>query len=456
MGENSGITREYGATEAVPPEGRPLGFLDMVTTWIGANANNGTWYVGGVVAGAAFSGAFLVTVVANPIAYLVMALIGFMGFRCGISTMALTRLTFGARGSAIPSILNSAQFIGWTAVNTFIAAISISFLLKDIFLWPSYGEPGGQRTMLLGIALMSILHFISVLTGHRSVKICERIGVALILVLGLWETLAVFRHVSFEEIMRWRPPAEKVMPLGKAMDAMAAFSLGWVPAIAEFTRYSRTKAAATIAPMIGANVALFWFAFVGIIGAISTAITSGVYDPNNSDPSTIVSRLGLGVIAFLVIIITSTTANAVNLMAAGISLTNIAGRMMPLRAIWAVTIISAAVTVIPLYLTSFLSAFIIFLDYIGLLFGPLFAVMIVDYFIIREGHRGKATALEATATHEDLAIPCWAAGLAIYFLIRTIPAVSSFTGAIYPTMALTGILYFLVGKTRKKRGTFHE
>ena len=346
--------KEYGAVEVVHDEHRSIRFWDMVAIWVCANANNGTWYVGGVVAGTAFAGALYITLVANPIAYLVMAMIGYIGFRVGTSTMALTRPSFGVRGSILPSVLNTTQFIGWTAVNTFIAAISISFICKDWLGWPALGEPGGNNTMLFGIILMSILHLLSIATGHRSVKLVEQIGVVLVFFLGIWETIVVFQSVSLADIMNWKPPVGKAMPLGAAMDVMAAFSLGWVPAIAEFTRYCKTKTASTWAPMIGANLGLFWFAFVGIVCTIGTAIATGSYDPNNSDPSTIVSKLGLGVVAFAVIILTSTTANAVNLMAAGISLTNVSPKIKALPALWGVTVVAAVVTAIPLYLSNFL------------------------------------------------------------------------------------------------------
>jgi putative hydroxymethylpyrimidine transporter CytX len=447
--------KEYGATEPVPDGDRVLHFADMVATWIGANANNGTWYVGGVVAGAAFSGAVFTTLVSNPVAYLVMALIGFIGYKTGISTMALTRPSFGIRGSVLPSVLNTLQFIGWTAVNTFIGAISISFLCRDVMKWPAYGDAGAVPTMLFGIVLMSVLHFISIITGHRSVKIVERIGVVLILILGIWESIAVFTHVSLKDIMMWRPPEGRMMPIGSAMDAMAAFSLGWVPAIAEFTRYCRTKASATIAPMIGANVGLFWFAFVGILGTIATSISSGVYSPDNSDPSTIVSKLGLGVVAFLVIILTSTTANAVNLMAAGVSLTNITKSLKPLHAIWLATIVSALVTVIPLFLTSFLHAFIIFLDYIGMVFGPLLSIVIVDYYVLCRGSY-KTSELDDRGGrywyqggYHMKAFAVWIAGIVIFLIARNMPVFTSSVGAIYPSMLATGLIYYLAKRRRK-------
>lgn len=444
--------KEFSAVESVPASARTLSFWDMAATWVGANANNGSWYVGGVVAGAAFAGSVYVTLVANPIAYLIMALIGFIGFKVGTSTMAITRASFGIRGSYLPSLLNTTQFIGWTAVNTFIAAISISFICKDWLGWPALGEPGGNTTMLFGIGIMSLLHLASIATGHRSVKLVERIGVALILVLGIWETTAVLQHVSLDAIMAWQPPADKKMPIGSAMDVMAAFSLGWVPAIAEFTRYGKSRATATVAPMIGANLALFWFAFVGIIGTIGMAITTGVYDPNNSDPSTIVSKLGLGIVALLVIILTSTTANAVNLMAAGISLTNINKKLNPIASLWIVTIIAAALTVVPLYLDSFLHSFILFLDYIGMVFGPVFAIIIVDYYFIAKRRYSAAdfTAKGGQYWYKNglnwLAIGSWAAGAATFLIVRNLPAFTESIGATYPTIIFTGLLYYVAAQ----------
>jgi len=447
--------KEYGATEPVLMSARSLSFGDMIATWIGANANNGSWYIGGVVAGAAFGGSILVTLVANPIAYVIMALIGFIGYKVGTSTMALTRPSFGVRGSYLPSVLNATQFIGWTAVNTFIAVISISFVCKDFLGWPAFGEPGGNKTMIFGIVVMSVLHLLSIAMGHKSVKVVERIGVVFILILGIWETVVVLQNVSLHAILNWHPSRGKLMPIGAAFDAMAAFSLGWVPAIAEFTRYGKNRATAVVAPMIGANVGLFWFAFVGILGAIGTAISTGIYDPNNSDPSTIVSKLGLGPVALLVIVLTSTTANAVNLMAAGISLTNITKKIKPIAALWTVTFIAAILTLVPLYIGSFLDSFTLFLDYIGMVFGPIFAIMITDFFLIKKKSY-DTTELETvkgkywfTGGFHVRAVIVWVIGVLFYLSIHNLSFFTETIGGTYPAIVLSGILYFLLSKLAK-------
>jgi NCS1 family nucleobase:cation symporter-1 len=447
--------KEYGAVEAVPTKSRSLSFWDMTATWVGANANNGTWFVGGVVAGTAFAGSLAVMFIANPIAYFIMALIGYAGYKVGTSTMALTRPSFGVKGSYLPSLLNVTQFMGWTAVNTFIAAISVSFLCKDIFGWPAFGEPGGYKSMLLGIFLMSLLHIVSIALGHRSVKMIERIGVILVIIFGIWETVVVLQNVSFSDIIHWQPPVDKRMPIGTAMDVMAAFSLAWVTAIAEFTRYGRNKSTATVAPMIGANIGLFWFCFIGIIATIGTAIATGTYDPNNSDPSTIASKMGLGWLAMLVIIITSTTANAVNLMASGISLTNMTKKISPISALWLVTIIAALLTLVPLFLSSFLGSFILFLDYIGMVLGPLLGIMIADFFFI---HKRSYDVSEMETVGGKYwyskgfnvkAIAVWVIGVILFFALHKQPIFTSVIGTTYPVIVFSGLLYYVLSKFKR-------
>ncbi len=46
-----------------------MGFWDQLATWIGANANNGTWYVGGVLAALGLVGALMVIFISGPMAY---------------------------------------------------------------------------------------------------------------------------------------------------------------------------------------------------------------------------------------------------------------------------------------------------------------------------------------------------------------------------------------------------
>ena len=448
-------TIEYYATDEVPMSQRNIGFFDMIAIWVGANSNNASWYVGGTVAGAAFAGAISVTLIANPIAYIILALVGYMGFKVGTSTMALTRPAFGIKGSALPTVLNTIVFLGWAVVNTFIAVISMSFIFSDLFGWPAYGEPGSAGPMIIGIILMTILNLAAVSLGRNSIKIVERIGMVLVLVLGVWITTVVLKTHSMADIIAWKPPADLKMPTGVAIDVMAAFSLAWVLGVAEFTRYTRSVKTATIAPLIGALVALAWFAFVGIISTIGAALTTGIYDPNNSDPSSLVTSLGLGWVALVLIVVACVTTNVVNLMAAGISVTNVTRKVKPLHSIWLVTVISGVLMLVPLYMTSFLDTFMIFLEYIGMVLSALLGILVADYFFV---HKKRYDVKQFDVVGGKYwyykgvnlkAVSVWALGVVFYLVVQKVEFIMDTTGAVYPTILATAILYSLISRIKK-------
>ena len=420
---------------------------DSFATWVAANANNGTWYIGGVIAACGFGSAIAHLAISSVVSYLFLALIGYMGYKVGVTTMGSARAAFGIRGSYVPSVVNMIQYIGWTAVNTFIAATSVSFLLGEIFGWPVYGQPGGLKGLIVGIVVMSVLHVISVSTGAQSVQFIERIGVVLVVVFAIWETVVVFRSVSFSRIVAWVPSSAQALPSGRAIDSLAAFNMGWVTCAADFTRFSKTKRGATTIPFLGALMGVLWFAFVGLTATISIAVTSGTYDANNSDPSTIASKLGLGSIALIVVILTSMTANAVNLIAAGSSLTNIATKLKLTPSLWIVTLAATAMTFVPVVMGSFLDSFTMFLDYIGMALGPIIIIMIVDFYL-----RHHATYDVHELTRQNgvfwyrngvnwVAIGCWAFGIVSFLLLQRIAFLEASIGATFLNMAVVGCVY---------------
>ncbi|MCC6122347.1 cytosine permease [Weissella cibaria] len=449
------MEKQFGQVEAISTDKRTMSNWDMFATWVGANANNGTWYIGGVIAAAGMYTASTTLIISGLVSYALLALASFMGFKTGLPMMALTRASFGLRGSFLPSIINIVQFIGWAAANTFIAAISISVIFKDLFGWQAY-TAGGKAGLVIGIIIMSLLHLASISLGERSVRMIERIGIILVAIFVIWESIVVFQHVSLADIFAWTPPAKVRISSGAAIDILAAFNLAWVTASSDFSRFTKRKSGATGWSFLGANIGLFWFAFIGLTATIATALMNNAFDPNDSDPSTIASKLGLGIIALLVIVITSTTANAVNLMAAGSALTNMWHKLKLTPALWIVTIGATLVSFIPLWFATFLDAFILFLDYIGMFLGPEIAVFLVDFFFIRKGRYelSEFTKVDGKYWYNGglnwLAIGAWLIGIALYFGLKSVDIISQTIGVTFVAMALTGVIYYIAAKLLKK------
>ncbi|CAJ1193532.1 cytosine permease [Fructilactobacillus sanfranciscensis] len=441
--------------QATTPDQRAMSKWDMFATWIGANANNGTWYIGGVIATVGLIKASTLLVVVGSISYILLGLASYMGYKTGLPAMTLTRPSFGVKGSILPSIVNVVQFIGWAAINTFIAATSISFILKDILGWDN-SSFHNQFSIIIGIVVMSILHLISISLGEKSVKWVERIGIILVIILVTWESVVVLKTVPFHEIVKWQPATKFQLPSGKIVDILAAFNLAWVTAAADFSRFTKDKHAATTASFFGANIGLFWFAFIGLIATIATAITINKFDPNNADPSTIAAKLGLGILAMLVIVITSTTANAVNLMAAGSALTNIFHRLKLTPALWIVTLIATVMTFIPVYIASFLTTFETFLDGIGMFLGPEIAIFLIDYFLIKKKNYQVSEFSKPQGAYwytkgiNFLAVTTWIIGVLSYLGLNKFSFIVNTVGATFPAMIITAICYYAVAKIKIK------
>ncbi|MCG7195110.1 cytosine permease [Fructilactobacillus sanfranciscensis] len=441
--------------QATTPDQRAMSKWDMFATWIGANANNGTWYIGGVIATVGLIKASTLLVVVGSISYILLGLASYMGYKTGLPAMTLTRPSFGVKGSILPSIVNVVQFIGWAAINTFIAATSISFILKDILGWDN-SSFHNQFSIIIGIVVMSVLHLISISLGEKSVKWVERIGIILVIILVTWESVVVLKTVPFHEIVKWQPATKFQLPSGKIVDILAAFNLAWVTAAADFSRFTKDKHAATTASFFGANIGLFWFAFIGLIATIATAITINKFDPNNADPSTIAAKLGLGILAMLVIVITSTTANAVNLMAAGSALTNIFHRLKLTPALWIVTLIATVMTFIPVYIASFLTTFETFLDGIGMFLGPEIAIFLIDYFLIKKKNYQVSEFSKPQGAYwytkgiNFLAVTTWIIGVLSYLGLNKFSFIVNTVGATFPAMIITAICYYAVAKIKIK------
>ena len=139
--------RDYAIDEYVPMEARYYGAKEMTSTWICANANPTTWYMGTILGALGLGGALLSAIIGNPLVYLILALVGIIGYKVASTNMGLCRVSFGIAGSKLPSFINALQFVGWCGVNTYIAATPLATLLCSIF----GGDPHSPIMLIISV-----------------------------------------------------------------------------------------------------------------------------------------------------------------------------------------------------------------------------------------------------------------------------------------------------------------
>lgn len=450
--------KDYDIAEYVPEEGRHFSFKDMLSTWICANANPTSWYVGNVIGALGFTGAVLAASIGNPVVYFILALVGYMGYKVGTSTMGLARVSFGIVGSKLPSVINSMQFFGWCAVNTYIAAISMTYLLNFLFKIPAYGDPSGSGTMAASIfAILIITGAIAMYGGSRAIRVSENLAVIGLVILSIWITYVALTTFSINEIIAWKPDQSIKIPFGTAIDAIAALGIAWIMAVADYTRYTKTPKAATVAPMMGATFGMFWFCLVGSLSVIAVAVSTGSFDPYAADPATICSMLGLGQIANVLIIVSTIAVNLINVYSAGYSTSNFSDKLKPKASMAIVTVLAIIFAMIPLFVGSFLDLFMVFLAYLGAVFPPCIAILVVDYYLLRK----RKYDMNQLATKDGAywysnginwyAMFCFAVGAISYFLSMKISFVSNTFGSVLFCFFVTAILYYIVGSAVKDK-----
>ncbi|HLQ85193.1 MAG TPA: cytosine permease, partial [Salinisphaeraceae bacterium] len=282
---------EYG-TARIPHDKREYGFFDQVTTWFGSGVNTGSWFFGGMAAALGLMFVWQYAFIILPFMMIPWAMVGWVAWRHGASTVATARPALGIQGSRFAGIGEFFGMIGWPSVNTFIAAISLTYVFKHMWGWPAYGEPGAAWPMILGIAITAVLQGVIVVIGQRAIKYLEWVAVVLLIVLGIWETVVVLEQWDYSRLMTVTMP-EAQHSWQFYVDLAFGFCWGWAM-IGDFGRLSKGPVTATVGSWLGINLGQGWFMLVGALGVIGVVMTTGVYDPGASDPSSTIAALGLG------------------------------------------------------------------------------------------------------------------------------------------------------------------
>lgn len=452
--------RDYDIDEYVPMEARYYGIREMASVWICANANPTSWYMGTMVAALGLGHALLSAIIGNPLVYLILAMVGLMGFRVASSTMGLARVSFGIVGSRLPSLINALQFVGWCGVNTYIGAIPLASLLSSF----TGGDPYSRFMIFISVLIiMTITGVIAIYGGAKTIGVAQNIAVVCLIVLSVWITIQIFRSFPVGDITDWTLDASpdnaaRQLSFGSAIDYFAAFGFAWVMAVADYTRYTRSKAAATVAPMLGAAFGMLWFCMIGAVSAIAVAVLNGgVFDPFAADLNYISASLGMGQIASVLIVLSTIAVCMINVYSGGFSMANVSSKISPRNAMLIITAGSVLLALTPLVLGSFLDIFQIFLGYLGAVFPPCIAILVVDYFFIRKMNYDIRQFSTRGGSYwykngiNPVAIICFVLGVAAYFIGQQISFIMATMGAVFFCFVITSAAYWSAAWGLKKR-----
>ena len=379
----------------VPSDRRRLGGLDLGVLWFDLSIGLLVMVTGALLVPAlGFGRAILAIAVGTAIGCIPLALVALAGQREGVPTMVLLRPVLGARGSAVPSVLNVIQLVGWTAVEFWVMGGVANVVSARLFGF----ESRAFWFTLVAIVCTGLAMGGPVLVVRRWL---ERFGIYVLLGASVWITVEVLRAGELGSI--WRSPGEGGLPFWLAVDLVVVMPVSWLPLAADYNRFARPRSRAALGTYAGYAIGNAWFYALGALlvlaaGASADALGIG---------SAIVAVAGGGLVLVALLVGESDNAFA-DIYSAAVSTQNVAHEVSQ-RVL--VGVVGALGFVLALAFTA--ERYEQFLFLIGSVFVPLAAVFVADYFVRSRGRYGGQVVFGAGGVRWLSFVP-WAVGFVVY------------------------------------------
>ena len=434
----------------IPRDKRALGFADTFVLWSDLGVSFLVMVVGMfLVPGLSLVQALLAILLGGVIGNLLLGLAAAIGSDVGVPTMVLLRPSLGLRGSYLPSVVNVVQLVGWATFEVIVMAQAASALLQRLA-----GLPGTYPFWALGFAILTT---VLAVWGpvHVVKKILAKYVIWLVLATTVWLTLAILTSYDMGELLA--RPGTGDMPFLTAVDLVIALPISWFPLVADYSRLTRDRGAAFWGTGLGYFVPHVWFYALGALLVLGAGVA---FDPLAPVAPLIAAIAGLtfGWVALLILLVDETDEGFANVYSAAVSVRNVAPGLRQRD----VTLAIGALVLVLSQVVS-LTQYESFLLLIGSFFVPLLGVLAADYFLVRGGRYDGAALFTrggpywyASGVHWP-GLACWLAGAATYVTIAGIAPLgisgtAPWLGATLPSLAVSFLLYALLGRASVTRG----
>ena len=322
-----------------------------------------------------------------------LTLSGFMGVKTGVPFPVMSRISFGIRGAQIASLLRGAVAVAWFGIQTYLASVVFRVMLVAMFpalarpgqQTPSWGCPplAGPPSLVLWVVQLVIVSF-----GMEMIRKYEAFAGPVILAtmaaMAIWifmeagGSIAWSSNNALEGLDMWR-----TIFAGGALwvSIYGTFVLNFC----DFTRSAVSKNAVVRGNFWGIPINMLLF------GAIVVVMAGGQFKINGTiiqSPSDIVQTIPntlFLVLACLALLILTIAVNLMaNFVAPVYALTNLFPKRLNFRKAAVVSAVIGLV-ILPWNLYNNPLVIVYFLGGLGALLGPLFGVVMADYWLIRRG-----------------------------------------------------------------------
>lgn len=367
--------------------------------WFGAAVSIAEIVTGTLFAPLGFIKGLMAILIGHVIGCSLLFFSGFIGGKTRKCAMETVQMSFGKKGSLFFAILNIIQLVGWTAIMIYDGALAANSAWNiGSWIW----------ALLIGVL---IILWISI--GIKNLGKVNTLSMLALTMLTFVLSFVIFKNGTTHEAL------SSTLSFGAAVDLSVAMPLSWLPLISDYTREAEKPTKATIVSVIVYGTTSTWMYVIGMGAAIFTG---------NSDIAGIMVKAGLGIVALLIIVLSTVTTTFLDAYSAGISSEVISKKINgKWIAIGATMIGTIGAILFPMTdITDFLYL-------IGSVFAPMIAVQIADFYIL------KTDSSNISFNYLNLAI--WVVGFIAYRFLMNVDII---IGNTLPDMLITIAVCYVV------------
>ena len=354
---------------------------------------------------------FFGTLFGSILVYFFSYLVGKPSQKYGLPFVVLLRSSFGLRGAKYVGFIRSLVGIFLFGIQTYFLSKAFSYLIR-IVIFHFDSSLLGQEYFLIFFLGMNIIDWVSILFtiifqfilfskgmnfNKRLIQISALTvysGIILFFFSVLLSDVKITTNafidlLNFDNFLN----KENIGPLITVTGTMFAYFSIIILTFGDFSRYVQNSNQLTKGNLsLILNLIIFSIFSVFIVAGVDVFLNQ---NPDNigkifTNPTDMIGKLDnllITILALIFIIIASASTNLIaNLIPSQYSLINFAPSSLSLKS--ATLIITFLGFLISIFWLSFLSqiGILSFIDTFGALFGPIFGIMISDFYLIKKGN----------------------------------------------------------------------
>ncbi|MFJ4717304.1 NCS1 family nucleobase:cation symporter-1 [Streptomyces sp. NPDC088785] len=374
-------------------QGRSWGAYNVFTLWGNDvhSLGNYAFAIGLFALGMSVWDILIAFAIASALLFALLTLSGRMGQRTGVPFPVMSRIAFGVRGSQLPALVRGGVAIAWFGIQTYLASQVLRTLLKA--LWP--GVASYDTNSFLGLSTLGWISFlflwlVQVLIVSFGMQVIRRymaIAAPTVLVtmlaLAVWMFAKADGSIALSGATHFTGGAQWLHIFEAAALWVVVYGT-FVLNFCDFTRSATSHRAIVRGNLVGIPVNMLFFAGIAAVLSGAQFRLDGEVITSPTDIVRTIPSTALLVLACLALLMLTVAVNLLaNFVAPVYMLVNLFPQRLDFRRAGLVSAVVGLV-ILPWNLYDSPVAVTYFLGGLGALLGPVFGIVMADYWLLRK------------------------------------------------------------------------